>query len=312
MNGREYSKSILLLLIIVFLGQVELAAQSDYYKQFTFTKADSLRGALNEDRACYDVLFYDLSITVFPAQKSISGINKMTVKAVNSFTQIQVDLFENMTLQEVRFANKELEFKRDGNAVLIQTGHIEKNAIVDFELLFEGSPILAKNAPWDGGFVWKKDNNNKDWIGVACEGAGASLWWPNKDHLSDEPDSMKIALTVPKELYGKANGKLIGIDRGDKMDTYHWFVSNSINNYNVTINVGDYIHWQDHYISADGDSLDLNYFVLRENLKISKKHFEQVKPMLACFEEKLGKYPFWEDGYSMVEMWSARLEKRLG
>jgi len=301
MNGRLFVFQLVLLVCTLFLLQSELIAQSDYYSQYSFTKSDSLRGALNENRSCYDVLHYDLAVTVHPESQSITGVNTMRIKAIRDFSQIQVDLFANMELEKVMHGTINLSFVRDSNIVLIETGAIEQKEQLELKMHFSGSPAAAKNAPWDGGFVWRTDNNDNPWIGVACEGAGASLWWPNKDHLSDEPDSMNIALTVPKDLYGKANGKLVGIDRGDKMNTFHWSVSYSINNYNVSLNIGDYIHWQDHYISADGDSLALNYFVLRDQLETSKQHFEQVKPMLACFEEKLGKYPFWNDGYSLVE-----------
>tara|TARA_B100001964_G_scaffold28941_1_gene29441 strand:- start:572 stop:1885 length:1314 start_codon:yes stop_codon:yes gene_type:complete len=180
---------------------------------------------------------------------------------------------------------------------------IQKGEQSHIQVYFNGNPREAVNPPWDGGFSWKKDENGKDWIGVSCQGLGASSWWPNKDHQSDEPDSMLISCQVPAPLKCIANGNLRFHDlRKSTMhyNTFHWFVSYPINNYNVTLNIGDYTSFSDKYISGD-DTLALDYYVLPYNKEKAKEHFIQVKPMLECFESYFGKYPFWKDGYALVE-----------
>ena len=268
-----------------------------------FTKSDSLRGTLNEFRKVYDVTFYDLNLKVHPEQQSISGFNAIHYKVLQDFQKIQVDLFANMHIDSITSDNIRLQFKREGDAVFVVFPAVQqKGANGTIKIYYGGNPIVAERPPWDGGFVWQKDDNGKDWIGVACEGIGASLWWPNKDHLSDEPDSMKITCAVPNGLMCVANGNLISTNQlDDDYQSFTWFVQYPINNYNVSLNIADYAHIQDVYHSADGKELALDYYVLQYNEEKAKKHFNQVHEMLACFERSYGKYPFWDDGYALVE-----------
>ncbi|MFM7814854.1 MAG: M1 family metallopeptidase, partial [Flavobacteriales bacterium] len=194
-------------------------------------------------------------------------------------------------------------FIRDANAIFITLDHeIPVGQIDRITLIYHGEPIEAKRAPWDGGFTRTTDALGKPWMAVSCQGIGASLWWPCKDHLSDEPDSMDMHFTVPVAQTCISNGQERGITEGeDGYHTFHWHVSYPINNYNVTFNIGQYVHWHDVYTAQDGDTLSLDYYVKPENLEKSKKQFRQVKPMLSCYERYLGKYPFWKDGFALVE-----------
>ncbi len=267
-----------------------------------FTHADSLRGSLRPERTCYDVTFYALSIKVDPAKREISGTNEIHFKAMADFSSLQIDLFENMGLDEVTFEGKTLKTRRDANAVFVEfPSPVKATTNGVLYVRFSGTPTAAKNAPWDGGFVWEKDSNGKDWVGVACEGTGASLWWPNKDYLGDEPDSMRIAIIAPKDLKAIANGNERGREEIDAEWTQtEWFVSYPINNYNVTVNIADYVQIHDTFQNASGTH-DLDYYVLRENEAKAIKQFAQVKPMMRVYEKHFGEYPFWKDGYALVE-----------
>ena len=288
-----------LLLICLLIVATTLAQE--------FTRADSLRGNLFYERSCYDVYYYDLDVSVFSEKKYIIGSNSIYFITVSDFSVLQVDLFENMNIDSVYFEGKKMSFNREFNAVFISLNRtLKKNEKSYIQVYYSGNPQIAKNPPWDGGFSWDKDKNGKDWIGVSCQGLGASVWWPNKDHQSDEPDSMRISCSIPNDLQVICNGNLINIQSywnnisQKKMLKYSWFVSYPINNYNVTLNIGDYSHFSDFYVSQD-DSLLLDYYVLSYNLEKAKKHFAQVKPMLACFESFLGPYPFEKDGFALVE-----------
>lgn len=271
-----------------------------------YSRADSLRGALNKDRTCFDVNYYHLNISVDTAAKSISGYNEIWFSVVNQTERIQLDLFANMVIDSIVFHRLHLSFTREFNAVFIDfPGYLMQGMQEKVKVYYHGKPIEAKKAPWDGGFVWKKDKNGNPWIGVACERIGASLWWPNKDHLSDEVDSMRITCSVPGELKCISNGALEkqSITQGNlnfKTSTYHWKVSYPINNYNVTLNIGNYAHFSEDYISGK-DTLKCDYYVLPYNLEKAKEQFKQVKPMLAIYERLFGPYPFWKDGYALVE-----------
>ncbi|TAE68460.1 MAG: M1 family peptidase [Bacteroidetes bacterium] len=272
-------------------------------KKGKYTRQDSLRGTLNKDRSCYDVLYYDLEIKVEPEKKYISGKNKITYKVVNDFSRLQIDLFANLNIESITQNNKPLKFVREGNATFVDFPNVQKKDNKEsIEIKYEGTPRLAVNPPWDGGFSWRKDKKGKDWVGLSCEGLGASVWFPNKDHLSDEPDSMRVVAEVPTGLMCVANGNLKQRkETKNGFTSFDWRISYPINNYNVTLNIADYTQFSDVYTSADGQKLDLDYYVLPENLEKAKKHFQQVKPMLACYENLFGKYPFWKDGYALVE-----------
>jgi aminopeptidase N len=285
---------IILLLAITSWGSL--------HAQHTFTRQDSLRGTLSPLRSCYDVTYYDLNVRVKPETKTISGYNEIQFKALSSFNEIQIDLFENMVIDQIIYQDYPLAFTREGNAVFIRFGQmVQQGTQGSIKVYYQGAPIVAARPPWDGGFTWTTDKEGRPWIAVSCEGIGASLWWPNKDHLSDEPDSMRIYCEVPESLMCVANGNLISTQKvPGAYKGYEWKVSYPINNYNVSLNIAHYAHFNDVYVSQK-DTLALDYYVLTYNLDKAKAHFEQVKPMLACYEQLFGPYPFWNDGYAMVE-----------
>jgi aminopeptidase N len=195
--------------------------------------------------------------------------------------------------------NKEiLAFERKHNAVFIDLKEsIKADEKGEIQFYYSGKPIVAKNAPWDGGFVWDTDKNGDPWIGVAVQGTGASLWYPNKDHQSDEPEEVQLDIAVPNGLMNVSNGQFLGEkDLGNGFTQWSWKTVNPINNYNVMINIANYEHFSDSY----GD-LDLDYYVLPYNLEKAKEQFKEVKPMMDCFYEKFGKYPFVEDGFKLIE-----------
>lgn len=284
-----------LLFVLIFISNFVWAQTR------TYTEAEILRGKLRPERTCFDVNFYNLSIDIDIENKFISGFNEIQYTVIDDFQKMQIDLFENMKITKITYKNQNLRFERIEDAVFITIPYQKKGSQGSLKVHYEGKPIVAIRAPWDGGFVWTSSKSKEPWVGVACEGTGASLWWPNKDHLSDEPDSMAINITVPKGLTCVSNGVLRSSKNIGNKTIFNWFVSYPINNYNVTLNIADYSHFTDIYIAQDGDSLDLDYYVLPENLKKAKKQFLQVKDVLACYEKYFGKYPFWEDGYALVE-----------
>lgn len=273
-----------------------------------FTLADTLRGTLSSLRSSFDVHYYELDIAIDLEQRSISGVNAIYFNVLSPFDSLQLDLFENLVIDSIVYQGRVLQFSRLHQALFVRFSATVRQGTRDkMEVYYHGIPIVAKSAPWDGGFVWKKDANGKHHVGVACEGSGASAWWPNKDHLSDEPDSMKMHFTAPSDLMCVGNGKMIASKTLGEVTRWSWAVSNPINNYNVTLNIGDYVHFKDYYHVAN-DSLALNYYVLRDNLEKAKAHFKQVPPMLAIFEHAFGRYPFWGDGYALIETSYAGME----
>ena len=276
--------------------------QKPYFQNKKFTLKDSLRGSLRPERTCYDVINYDLNIKVELEEKTIMGFVKVNFVAKEDFEWLQIDLDSTLNIYKIDYNQIELKYTRIGDAIFVQFPKIKKGHQHFFRVYWSGKIREAKNAPWDGGFVWDKDANGNHWVGVACEGDGASIWWPCKDHLSDEPDSMSISISVPNGYQAISNGNLISeTNFGDSHTKFTWNVSYPINTYNVTMYIGKYEQFRDVYTAADGEKLALDYYVLPENLSKAKKHFEQVKGMLACYEKYLDKYPFWNDGFALVE-----------
>ena len=283
-------KSALLLLLLTF---------SIGFSQENFTKKDSLRGGLSYERTCYDVLRYDLNIMVKPDEKSLVGFNEITFKVIKNTNKIQLDLFDNMRIDSIVFGNQKLNYRREFNAVFVEfSSTLNQNTTQKLKFFYSGNPIIAKNAPWDGGFVFKKDSNKKDFIGIAVQGTGASLWFPCKDSQSDEPDlGATIKVAVPNGLMNVSNGRFLGSeDLKNGYTRWDWEVKNPINNYDITLNIGDFVHFGENY-----KGLDLDYYVLRENEAKAKIQFEEVKPMMDCFQAKFGEYPFKNDGFKLVE-----------
>jgi aminopeptidase N len=294
---------IVFFLAVVFVSFTSSAQLLDG-RMTEFTLADTLRGALRPERTCFDVNYYHLNLDILADEKSISGYNEIYYTTIDDFKRLQIDLFDNMQIDSIVYHGKKLSYERIYNAVFVDFENVQKKGTQDyFTVYYHGTPIEAKMPPWDGGFVWKKDKDGNPWIGVSCEGIGASLWWPNKDHLSDEPDSMRVTCRVPNDLIFVGNGQLESATIGNngKPSEYTWKVTYPINNYNVTVNIAKYANFQDFYLAEDGDTLLLDYWVLPYNLEKAKKHFEQVKPMLACYEQYFGKFPFWNDNYKLVE-----------
>ena len=282
-----------LFIVSIFFGFMQIQAQN-------FTRKDSLQGGLREERTCYDVLRYDLNIKINPTEKSVIGFNEIKFKIDDDTQKIQVDLFDNMKIESIVWNNKKLSYTREYHAVFIDFPEVlKKGTTQTITFNYFGNPKVAKNAPWDGGFVFNKDKKGNPWIGVAVQGTGASLWYPCKDSQTDEPDNgATIKVAVPNGLMNVSNGRFLGsTDLKDGYTRWDWEVKNPINNYDITVNIADYVHIHDHY-----EGLDLDYYVLRENEEKARKHFDNdVKPMMNCFQSKFGKYPFYEDGYKLVE-----------
>jgi aminopeptidase N len=284
------------MLCIALMATLTAAAQQQ------FSRADTLRGSITPPRAWWDVTSYDLHVQVNTDDSTFQGFNTITYKVLKPDSLLQIDLQFPMVIDSVIQDKKSLSFTRDSNAWFIKTKSPQaKDKKKQITIFYSGKPHRAKNAPWDGGIVWAKDEQGRPWIATAVQGLGASVWWPNKDTQSDEPENMTINVTVPAELVDVSNGRLKKtVDNPDGTHTYIWYVSNPINNYDVALNIGHYIEMKDTY-SGEGGKLDLGYWVLDYNEEKAREHFKVVKPMLKCFEYWFGKYPFYKDSYKLVE-----------
>lgn len=295
-------RKLLFLTIIFFCLFVQSRAQLVSGKA-NYTKADTLRGMLTPLRTCYNIDYYHLDVKIDIGHKFISGSNEFVFTAVQNFSRLQFDLFSNMKVEKVVYDGRELLFERTFNAVFVTfPKEIQKGAKERFTVFYSGNPIVAVNPPWDGGFIFTKDKSGNPWVSVACQGLGASVWWPTKDHQSDEVDSLLISVTAPRDLQTIANGRLRSIvQKSGDYTQYNWFVSNPINNYNVSLYIGKYAHWTDHYKGENG-SLSLDFWSLKEDSTKARPHWDaDIKPMLKSFEHWFGPYPFYKDGYKLVQ-----------
>jgi len=268
----------------------------------SYTHADTLRGSITPQRSWWDALHYDLKVAVDPTTKSIEGSNTISYKVLRSNDIMQIDLQKPMQIIKATQNGKELTFTSDGNAhFLTLPEKQEPGKEYKLTLTFAGKPIIARRPPWDGGFTWTKDSNGKDFIANSNQGIGASVWWPLKDHPADEPDNgMTIAITAPKDLMNVSNGKLKKEIENENTKTWVWEVVNPINAYGVNLNIGDYLHWGEIFNGEKGP-LTVDYYALRENETKAKQQFKQVPMMLEAFEYWYGPYPFYEDGYKLVQ-----------
>ena len=291
------------LIILLFIALNQSYAQGIFDDKLTTTRQDTLRGSITPERSWWDLTYYHLDIKVEPDKKFISGSNTVGYKVLKSNKTMQIDLQEPMKIISVEANGKSLNFNREGNAYFIELKHKQKKNDINYvEINYEGYPKEAIRAPWDGGLSWKKDDNDNHFIATSCQGLGASVWWPNKDHMYDEVDSMLISVNVPKNLTNVSNGRLKKVtEHKNGTKTFDWFVSNPINNYGVNINIGDYVSFSEIYKGEKGD-LDIDNYVLSYNLEKAKEQFKQVPMMIEAFEHWFGPYPFYEDSFKMVEV----------
>ncbi|MEO9893150.1 M1 family metallopeptidase [Aurantibacter sp.] len=288
-------KTILFIAVFVFICSNIFAQE--------FTMQDTLRGSITPERAWWDLNYYHLDLEVNPDEKFIAGSNTIRYKVLeNKKKLLQVDLQPPLKIEKVTQDGKVLKITSKGNAHFV---HLKKKQVKgefnEVIVHYSGKPKEAVRAPWDGGFSWKKDENGKHFVATSCQGLGASVWWPNKDHMYDEVDSMLMSVTVPKDLMDVSNGRLRGVDDNGSTKTYHWFVDSPINNYGVNVNIGDYVHFGEKFKGEKG-ILDMDYYVLRDNLQKAKKQFKQSPMMMQAFEHWFGPYPFYEDSFKLVEV----------
>jgi len=289
-KGKKYS-----ILLILLLSSLISVSQN-------FTRQDTLRGSITPQRAWWDLTYYHLDISVDPEKKYLKGSNTVQYKVLETSNEMQIDLQKPLKITRIVQDNKDLDYRLDGYSYFIKLKKNQKKGqLKSLKIFYEGSPKVAIRPPWDGGLTWTRDSNGKHFIASSNQGIGASIWWPNKDHMYDEVDSMLISVNVPKDLINVSNGRLRSIEDYGETKTFNWFVSNPINNYGVNINIGDYVTFSEVYDGEKGD-LDMIYYVLRDNIERAKTQFKDAIKMMQAFEHWFGPYPFYEDSFKIVEV----------
>ncbi|MGH9588374.1 MAG: M1 family metallopeptidase [Acidobacteriaceae bacterium] len=289
------TSGITLLLLISFLS---LSAQKRPHTAppDLVTRVDMLRGAYGPYRANNDLLYYHLDVRVDPDAKTISGKNTIRFKMLKDGSRIQLDLNDALKIDKILLGTIPLKYERDTGAVFVdfpETLRAGRTYSIDF--YYSGRPLTTGRF---GGFVFSKDPEGRPWIYTSCEDDGASIWWPNKDQWRDEVQNMDISVEVPNNLVDVSNGRFEGKkDLGDGYTQWNWSVHYPINNYDVALNIGDYVHFGSHY-----GALTLDYYVLPEDLEKAKKQFAQVPGMLDAYTHYFGRYPFMKDGYKLIEV----------
>jgi len=306
-------KFLFLSLLLVGALSFNLYAQLGTDKE-TFTRADSLRGYLSLLRTCYDINYYHLDVKFDIPDKSISGNVLFKFTATTDFNKLQFDLFSNLNVDKVIYKGQEIPYTREFNAVFITFPQsIQKDSKDEFTVYYSGHPTIAKRAPWDGGIEYNVDSLGHAWVNTACQGMGASVWWPNKDQQADEVDSALISISVPTGLKDVSNGRLRKVTKlKDGYTRFDWFVANPINNYDIEANIGDYTHFSDTFDGEKG-KLTMDFWPLSYNLEKAKKQLlPNARNMLTAFEYWFGPYPFYEDGYKLVESHHLGMEHQSG
>ncbi|MDM1521902.1 M1 family metallopeptidase [Empedobacter sp. 225-1] len=302
--------------LVLLLGLISITTNAQVLNnKQEFTRQDSLRGTNNEFRNWWDVKKYKVSVEPDYQSKSIKGKTTITFDKIapQQSDLLQIDLQDPMMVSAVKLNGKKIsDFKRDGNVYFINVGKNIKNTSNQLELEYNGNPRVAVRAPWDGGWIFAKDEKGRDWMSVAVQGLGASAWFPNKDYLGDEPDNgMELEIITPKDLVGVGNGRLVSKKEKNGKTTSTWKVVNPINNYNIIPYIGHYVNFKDTFEGEKG-KLDLDYYVLDYNIDKAKSQFEQAKLMLKSFEHWFGPYAFYEDSFKIVETPHLGMEHQSG
>lgn len=291
------------IVILIFVSLSSFGQTAIFDDTESYTRQDSLRGSITPERAWWNLQYYDLFVAVDPEKKFISGTNTIRYEVLNAHDLMQIDLQEPMKITRVMQDNQELEVIKEGNAHFIKLPKQETNSTASVTVYFEGNPREAVRAPWDGGFSWKTDANGNHFVATSNQGIGASLWWPCKDHMYDEPDNgMTLRIKAPEKLTAVGNGRLEKVKKNkDGTRTFTWKVVNPINNYGVNVNIGDYVNISSTY-EGEKEELDVDFWVLRDSEEKAKTHFKDAFRTLEALEHWFGPYPFYEDSYKLVEV----------
>jgi aminopeptidase N len=298
MTMRKLKIVAVALFLQLHFGAIYLLAQTE-----NITRQETLRGSVTPEREWWDVLHYHLKVEFLPETRRLKGSNTITFKALKPGNKMQIDLQPPLSITRITHGDSQLKFEREGNVYWVTfEKELPKGAEQKVEVFYEGVPVVSRNPPWVGGITWGRDDLGEHFIVTTCQGVGASIWWPNKDHGSDEPDrGMQISVTVPERLVAVSNGRLKKTDHNvaDKKKTFHWQVLNPINNYGVNVNIGNYVNFSEKY-RGKGGVLDVDYWVLAHQKDAAIGHFKEVPRTLEAFEHWFGKYPFYEDSYKLV------------
>ena len=295
-------RKLTLVAIAVFL-QMQICASHLLAQTGNVSRQETLRGSITPEREWWDVLHYHLAVEFLPETKRLKGSNTITFKTLKAGNRMQIDLQPPLAITKIIHGNSQLKFEREGNVYWVSFEKDMPKDIEDkIEVFYEGKPVESKNPPWVGGITWGRDDLGEHFIVTTCQGIGASIWWPNKDHGSDEPDrGMRISVTVPENLTAVSNGRLKKTDHNisEKTKTFHWEVINPINNYGVNVNIGNYVNFSEKY-KGKGGVLDMDYWVLAHQKNSAIKQFKEAPRTMEAFEYWFGKYPFYEDSYKLV------------
>ena len=280
------------------------STQSSAQGRTTFSRADTLRGSFTTPaRAWWDVSFYDLHVAISPADSSIRGYNGISYRVLEPARELQVDLMMPLVVDSMVQDGHVVAFRHEGPAYFAaldapqRAGDTKKITVY-----YHGKPLIAKNPPWGGGFTWTTDSLGRPWVVTTDQGMGASAWWPNKDTQADEPDSQRVALTLPDPMLDVSNGRLRSTTHNpDVTTTFEWFVVNPINNYAIAVAAGTYAHYTEIYDGEKG-KLTMDFWPLDYHLDAAHLQFPQAISMMRCFEHWFGPYPWYEDGYKLIEV----------
>ena len=295
-------KIIISILICTVLSCQENRPHGNQYNLPELTPNNLLMGKLNENRSSYRVSFYDINIDFDIENQSLNGFVTIKAESKRDLNKLQIDLSEHLNINKITHNNQVLSYSREFDAIIIDfESTIKKGSMFDFTIYYQGIPQSADNPPWAGGFTWSKDKNGRDWIAVSCEGEGARIWWPNKDHITAEGDSVRMAYTVPSNFVAVGNGTLRNVVTEDGKSTYVWFVNNPINNYNISVQIGNYVAVQDTFIK-DNTVHSFNHYVLDYNKELASNYFTQSKEIIRFYEKYFGDYQWYEDGYKLIEV----------
>ena len=275
-----------------------------------YTHADTLRGSFTTPgRAWWDVAFYDLHVAIDPNDSSIGGYNGISYRVLKPATEMQIDLMTPLEVDSMVQDGRAVRFRRDSNAFFATLAAPQRaGEHKTITVYYHGKPRVATNPPWQGGFTWTKDSLGRPWVVTTDQGMGASVWWPNKDTQADEPDSQRVALTLPDPMMDVSNGRLRNtVHNTNGTTTYEWFVTNPINNYAIAVAAGTYAHYTESFNGLKG-KLTLDFWPLDYNLEAAHRQFTQARSMLQCFEHWFGPYPWYEDGYKLLEVPNTGME----
>ncbi len=305
---KKLSLKIFLLAITILQGMEVFSQNDDNINSRNILYLTS-GGKLHPLQAIMDIRHFTIALEIDMVKQSISGTTEVSLNLSKKTDTLLLDLIHLYAVTKIKVNNEPVNFYQHDDKIFITNtiGFDIGNQKVFIE--YNGIPPVAIKPPWDGGFTWTKDKNGNDWMSINIQGEGGKMYFPCKDHPSDEPnEGAELKITIPSNLKVAGPGLLMNVTTKKNKSTYHWKTNYTISNYCILFNIGKYVVVKDELKTINGTIVPIEYYVLEEDTMHAKKVIATRKRDNQILEKYFGEYPWPKEKIGIAEVPNSGME----